>query len=201
MMASCAALLCTRSNMSFMVAAMAGEKFQVFDMWTDRCVSVGVGSRSSAASPLTSPPNAYTFQSENGLVKGMWVNRRICAFKIYGPKLKDQNNFISSLGQYVILNKFDTYVKLDANQGNQEDMPYSLEGLLDSDSHAMMAEIDVTDPARIGLGVAQNFKLRKHAAALSLLVPMLLDRSATSQDTFLYSLCELAKAKRPAEAG
>ena len=33
MMAKCAALLCTRSNMTFMVAVMAGEQFQVFDMW------------------------------------------------------------------------------------------------------------------------------------------------------------------------
>ena len=200
MMASCAALLCTRSNISFMVAAMAGEKFQVFDMWTDR--RVGVGSSSSAASPLTSPPNPYTFQSEDGLLKGMWVNRSICAFRIYGAKLQDQHNqFISSLGQYVILKKFDSYIKLDSTQGNQEDMPYRLEGLLDSDApHAMMAEIDVTDPARIGLGVAQNYKVRKHATALSLLVPLLLDRSVTIQDNILSSLCELAKAKRPAAA-
>ena len=152
-------------------------------------------SRTSAASPLTSPK---AFQSEDGLVKGMWVNRSICAFRIYGPKLKaDQQSFISTLGTYVTLQAFHTYVK---RNGNHEDMPYLLEGLIDNDcSHATMVEINVTDRARTGLGVAQDYKLRKQAAALSLLVPMLLDRSATTQDTFLDSLCKLAKAKRPAE--
>ena len=61
-----------------------------------------------------------------------------------------------------------------------------------------MVEVDVFDPARTGVGVAQNYKLRKQAGAMSVLVPVLLDRYATSLDTLVDSLCKLAEAKRPA---
>ena len=78
-------------------------------------------------------------------------------------------------------------------------MRYPLEELIDNDCSLTIVEINMTDPARTGLGVAQNKRLRRQAAALSLLVPLLLDRSTTTQDIFLDSLCKLAKTKRPTE--
>ena len=69
--------------------------------------------RAPAASSSTL---SNAFQSEDGLVKGMWVNRSICAVRIYGAKLKEgQQSFITSLGEYVILKGFENYVKSDSD--------------------------------------------------------------------------------------
>ena len=73
MMASCRGLLCTRSNMSFMVAVMSGDSFEVIDIFTDRRVSLATAWRSSAASSSTTPkPNM--FLSEDGQIKACWVS-------------------------------------------------------------------------------------------------------------------------------
>ena len=56
MMASCRGLLCTRSNMSFMVAVMSDDSFEVIDIFTDRRISLAADWRSSAASSSTKAP-------------------------------------------------------------------------------------------------------------------------------------------------
>ena len=60
------------------------------------------------------------------------------------------------------------------------------------------------DPARTGWGLAQNAKIRKHAVALSVMVPLLLDKRGgkcesgdTCENEFAPSFCTMAAAKRP----
>ena len=70
-----------------------------------------------------------------------------------------------------------------------------------------MVTITEFDPARTGWGLAQNAKIRKHAVALSILVPYLLDKRGgkcesgnTCENEFVSSFCTMAAAKRPPAA-
>ena len=72
MMACCRALLCNRSSMRCMVAVLSFhvffDSFVVYDMFTDRRISVAALSRSSAASSSTTP-NPNMFVCENFKLK------------------------------------------------------------------------------------------------------------------------------------
>ena len=95
------------------------------------------------------------------------------------------------------LKRFDSYMQAGWNDDASMIM---LHGLVDADcSHVAVAKIDVTEPARIGVGVAQNWKIRKQAAALSVLIPLLLDRDAVITDELVEPLCKLVRSKRPAK--
>ena len=62
-----------------------------------------------------------------------------------------------------------------------------------------IAEVTVFDPARIGVGVATNIKVRCQAMACSVLITKLLDKRRNSDEPYVNGLCKLAKKKWPPE--
>ena len=76
-----------------------------------------------------------------------------------------------------------------------------LRGFLHEWYQHQVVKITKFDPARVGWGLAQNSKIRKHAVALSILVPLLLDKHCGKcKDEFVSSFCTMAAAKRPPAA-
>ena len=82
-----------------------------------------------------------------------------------------------------------------------------LQGFLPEGHQIQVVTITKFDPARTGCGLAQNARVRKHAVALSILVPYLLDKRGgkcesgnTCENAFVSSFCTMAAAKRPPAA-
>ena len=81
---------------------------------------------------------------------------------------------------------------------NYDDAAVRLHGFKTEWSHLTVVKITKFDPARVGWGLGQNEKTRKHALALSVLIPLLLGkRGGTCTNNFVSSLCSLAAEMRP----
>ena len=183
----CKGLLCSRSNLSFMIAVLADDNYEVFDMLSDR----HVGPMRSTAWVHTSYVNAFRSET-NKDVECMWLDHDICVIQIHGFKYTE--NLIGLLSRYIIfssLNEFEETV-------NYDDAAVRLHGFKTEWSHLTVVKITKFDPARVGWGLGQNEKTRKHALALSVLIPLLLDKwGGTCTNNFVSSLCSLAAEMRP----
>ena len=192
----CKGLLCSRSNVSFMImiAVLAEAEYQVFDMLSDK----HVGPMPSAASVNPSSVNAFRCELDKQ-VEGMWLDRDICVVQITGKK--EPENFVNLLHKYVIMTSFDDYAEtMDEEEAAARTA--RLHGYLAEWNQLHVVKITKYEPARVGWGLGQNRRVRKHAAALSVLVPYLLDRNGgqCENNQFLSSFCTAAKAKRPPAA-
>ena len=189
----CKGLLCSRSNMSFMIAVLADEDYAVFDMLSD----THVGPMHYPASMNASSVN--TFRSDlNNQVEGMWLDHDTCVFQIRGAKYEFTNGlFLTLLQSHVIINSIDEY----EHAIDKDEAAERLQGFLAEWHHILVIKITRFEPARVGWGTAQNRKLMKHAAALSVLVPLLLDKcGGICENQLVSSLCTLAAAQRPPAA-
>ena len=147
----------------------------------------------------TASVDAYVnaFRSDlNNDVEGMWLDHDICVVKISGAKYS-HCNFVDLLGNYVIIETIESY----AVEVGHKQAAARLQGFLAEWDEIQVVTITRFDPARTGWGLAQNRKIRKHAVALSILVPYLLDkRGNTCENEFVSSFCTVAAAKRPPAA-
>ena len=99
-----------------------------------------------------------------------------------------------ALGNHLILpQSIDNFI-VDGAQGWE-----ALQGNFMDHEHycACVAKIPDTDPERVGLGIATNWRNRTRAAALSVLIVDSLDRKYEIEDENLASFCFAAAAKRP----
>ena len=186
----CKGLLCTRSNMCFMVAVLAGsEHYEVIDMVNGLYHVTATVSETAAAS---------VFKSDlDNDVDGMWLDHATCVVQILGKE--NTRDFFSVLQGYVInLKKLEDY-EVESNVSATDGARGYLRGFLSAWNLIQVVKITKFDPARAGWGAAQNAKVRKHATALSVLVSLLLDKhSGECQDNFISDFCKVAAAHRPA---
>jgi hypothetical protein len=173
--------------MSFMIAVLADKNYEVFDMLSNR----HVGPMRSTASVNTSSVNA--FRSDfNKEVEGMWLDHDICVVQIHGSKCDE--DLMGLLRAHVIFTSIDEFDETVVH----DEAAVRLRGFLSEWGHISVVKITKLDPAQVGWGLAQNAKTRKHALALSVLVPLLLDKcGGKCKNQFVSSFCTVAAAKRP----
>jgi hypothetical protein len=193
----CKVLLCSRSNMSFMIAALAEEEYQVIDMLSEiPAVNVhAVDVNADRLSNLVEGAFVTRFGLSNK-VEGMWLERDICAVQIYGQKFEE--NLVQIVQCYIIVNNIADY----AENVDQDTIDRRLHGFLDKKHHVMVVAITKVHPKAIGWGLGQNQKTVKKAAALSALVPYLLDKRGGEcpDNQFVDAFLKNAAANRPAAA-
>ena len=186
----CKGLLCTRSNMSFMVAVLADENYEVFDMLSDR----HVGPMPSMSSATASSVESFRSDLDNN-VEGMWLDHDICVVQLLGSKCA--HDFVSMLKGHVIINGINDYEE----EVDPAEVASRLGGFLAKWHEIQVVKITKFDPPRDGWGSAQSQKLRKQAAALSVLVPLLLDkRGGRCDNKFVSAFCTAAVTSRPPAA-
>lgn len=191
----CKVLLCSRSNMSFMIAALADEEYQVIDMLSEmRAVNVHAVDV-NADSNLVEGAFVTRFGLGNK-VEGMWLERDICAVQIYGSKCEE--NLVQIMQCYIIVNNIADYTE----DVDQDTIDRRLNGFLDKNQMVMVVAINKVHPKAIGWGLGQNVKTRRKAAALSALVPYLLDKRGGEcpDNQFVDAFLKNAAANRPAAA-
>ena len=95
-----------------MVACVAGEEFQVHDILTGDFLALpptpSPGATSTASHDTSPALPEHVFQTEDGIVRGIWVHRDLLAVHVIGAKgnsLSEQAK--SSLGGHLILQSFD----------------------------------------------------------------------------------------------
>ena len=134
------------------------------------------------------------FRSDlNNEVEGMWLDHDICVVQILG-KTYAQGDLVGLLHSYVIIKSIGEYEE----EVDYEESQARLGGFLSQWNTIQVVKIDKFEPARVGWGAAQNQKVRKHAVALSVLVPHLLDKcGGKCQNEFVSSFCAVAATKRP----
>ena len=83
-----------------------------------------------------------------------------------------------------MIDKIESY----AVEVDREQAAARLRGFLHEWYQIQVVTITKFDPARTGWGLAQNKKIRKHAVALSVLVPYLLDKHGGAKKKSPYLL-------------
>jgi len=129
-------------------------------------------------------------------VEGMWLERDICAVQIHGTKCEE--NLVQIMQCYMIVNKLEDYTE----DVDQDTIDRRLHAFLDKNQMVMVVAINKVHPKAIGWGLGQNVKTRRKAAALSALVPYLLDKRGGEcpDNQFVDAFLKNAAANRPAAA-
>jgi len=188
----CLGLLATRSNIMFMVAVLGAEDFVVIDMLTDRVVGSRAGTNLPNA-PHHNVPAHYFKSDSDPSVEGLWLKHNLCAVQIRGHRYQAED-FATVLTSYAIIKSVGECEQADESS----DAEAQLRGFLAEWHQVLVVRVTKFEPPRVGWGSAQNKKILKHAAALSVLVPYVLDQKAGHcHNAFVTSFCKLAATKRP----